>query len=82
MFKKNCKKINTYKLCIDNVHRNKLGYQTPGSRSLTLLHTIVNGYPSNFLNRVISLSRESVFSHCLDPGYGKRPRTILVFLTE
>ena len=32
----------------DNVHKGKVGYETPGSRSLTLIHTDVVGTPRCF----------------------------------
>ena len=60
MFSKTVTK-ETHKLYKDNVRIYKVGYQTPGSRSLTLMHTVVIGNPRYFHQRVISLS-EGVMS--------------------
>lgn len=56
IFKK-CNKRNTYKLYKDNVHKNEVWYQTPGSWPLTLMHIVVIGNPMDFHNRVISIIR-------------------------
>ena len=39
----------------NNVHVGKVGYQTPGSGPLALVHSAFNDNPRNILQRVITL---------------------------
>ena len=56
-FNKTCEE--TTRFYKDNVHKTKVRYQTPGCRSLTLMHIVVIGNPREFLVRgVVSLKFE------------------------
>ena len=53
-------KRNTYKLYKANVHESRVGFQTSGNTSLTLMHTVVISHRRNIHERAISLIRGTV----------------------
>ena len=56
----NNNKRNTYKLYKANVHESRVGFQTSGNTSLTLMHTVVCSNRRNIHERVMSLIRGTV----------------------